>query len=67
MLKKLVPLTVVVAFAAISSTVAFADGGGATIAAAPELPIGTTIVGGSQRSQARFGEFWRVTLAAGDL
>lgn len=47
------------------AAVALGDGGGATIASAPELPIGSPVVAGSTGSQ--FGEFWRITLAAGDL
>jgi len=42
--------------------VARATSGGATIAAAPQLPIGATFVGGAVSEY----EYWRVTLAAGD-
>jgi IPT/TIG domain len=42
--------------------VARATSGGSTIATAPQLPIGTTFVGGAVAKH----EFWRVTLAAGD-
>ena len=36
--------------------------GGASIASAPQLPIGTTVTGGA----SAYTEFWRVTMAAGD-
>ena len=39
-----------------------ATSGAATIAAAPQLPIGATFVGGA----VAHDEYWRVTLAAGD-
>jgi hypothetical protein len=42
---------------------ALADGG-KTIASAPELPVGTHVVGGANAGD--YGEFWRLTVNAGD-
>jgi hypothetical protein len=56
-------VTVVAAAGAVVAPPARAAGGG-SIAAAPQLPIGVTVVGGANAVNGR--EFWRVTLAAGD-
>lgn len=57
-------LMTVLLTAGMSAGIALADGGGADIASAPELPIGSPIVGGANAASGV--EYWRVTLAAGD-
>ena len=54
---------IVLAFSCVGN--ARADGGGASIATAPELPLGTPVQGGTDATSSG-GEFWRVQLAAGD-
>jgi hypothetical protein len=51
---------------AFCTTSARAAGGGATIAGAPDLPIGTAVLGGSNATTGTSGEFWRVQLSTGD-
>ena len=40
--------------------------GGATIAAAPQLPLGMNVAAGWERGHEPSGEYWRVYLNAGD-
>src|SRR5438874_2583891 len=54
-------LTAIVGTLAGGMTAASRASGGSSIASAPELPIGSTVPGGTSSK-----EFWRVTLAAGD-
>ena len=57
-------MVLVIGFLLCLPAVAHAAGGG-TIAAAPQLPIGATFVGGANAVNGY--EYWRVTLAAGDV
>jgi hypothetical protein len=52
---------IMVASLALALPVGASAGGGTSIATAPELPLGTTIIGATSAA-----EFWRLTLAAGD-
>jgi hypothetical protein len=64
--RQVVVLCVMVAFAAsvLVASAAHAGSGGSSIASAPQLPIGTKVVGGDNRGD--YGEFWRIPLKAGD-
>jgi hypothetical protein len=61
-----VSITATVILACLLAGAAWAGGGGTTIASAPELPLGQTIVDGDGGNAYQYGLFWRVTLATGD-
>jgi len=50
----------------VAAAVAVADGGGSSIAEAPEVPVGKGTQGGYPGNGCDPGEFWRITLARAD-